>query len=373
MIGKILNRASLLLSHLIVFLLIVSCTREHGGDDATGADATQQRSIAVTLTMARQEEVRVELFSVGRLVSKNTPLLAAEINARVVDVLVDEGQAVVRGQVLILLDKTTLELSQREAQAEIQRLKAGIANDERRVSRYRDLKTKDVMPQEQLDDAEAKLAVDRASLAAAEARFAIAEDRLAKAELISPVNGVVERRHVSVGDYVKIGAAMVTVTDTHDLRAELPFPETVGHQLKEGQVIYLASPIAPGLIVEANVSRIRPQVGSMSRSLLVIADVDNPGSWRPEATVEATLIAENRPDAVVVPLQSVVKRPAGDVVYRLEEPLSRRVQQVIVELGIRKNGWVEIRSGLQAGDLVVVEGAHYLSDDARVMVQESKL
>lgn len=107
MIGKILNRASLLLSHLIVFLLIVSCTREHGGDDATGADATQQRSIAVTLTMARQEEVRVELFSVGRLVSKNTPLLAAEINARVVDVLVDEGQAVVRGQVLILHDTTT--------------------------------------------------------------------------------------------------------------------------------------------------------------------------------------------------------------------------------------------------------------------------
>lgn len=255
----------------------------------------------------------------------------------------------------------------------MQRLNASIANDERRVSRYRDLKTKDVMPQEQLDDAEAKLAVDRASLAAAEARSAQAKDWLAKAKLISPVNGVVERRHVSVGDYVKIGGAMVTVTDTHDLRAELPFPETVGHQLKEGQIIYLDSPIAPGLIVEAKVNRIRPQVGSMSHSLVVIADVVNPGSWMPEATVEATLIAENRPDAIVVPQQSVVKRPAGDVVYRLEEPLSQRVQQVIVELGIRKNGWVEIRSVLQAGDLVVVDGANYLSDDARVMVQESKL
>ncbi len=275
-------------------------------------------------------------------------------------------------QVLILLDTTTAELARREAEAAIEQLKASIANEERRVARYQDLKTKNMMSQERLDDAEAKLAVDRASMLAAGARLAIAEDRLSKAELISPVNGVVERRHVSVGDYVKIGNPMVTVTDVHNLRAELPFPETVGHQLVIGQPIVLESPIAPGLLVDAFIDQIRPQIGAMSRALVVIAEVKNPGDWRPEATVEATVIVERRPDTVVVPMISVVKRPAGEVVYVLDDPADLRVRQQQVVTGERQNGSIEIRSGLQAGETVVVDGSHYLSEGARIVVRESE-
>jgi RND family efflux transporter MFP subunit len=290
----------------------------------------------------------------------------------VLSVLVDEGQSVARGQELILLDTTTSELSRREAMADIQRLEVSIANEERRVQRYRDLKTKDMMPQERLDDAEAKLAVDRASLTAALARLAITEDRLAKARLTSPVNGVIEKRHVSVGDYVKTGGPMITVTDTHALRAELPFPETVGPQLQPGQQLFLESPVAPGLVVTAVVTQIRPQVGSMSRALIAIADIDNPGEWRPEATVQATAIIELRPGAVVVPAISLVKRPAGSVVFVLESADGQRVRQQVVEPGIRRDDWLEIRKGLEAGAYIVADGAHYLTDGAMVKVQESQ-
>jgi RND family efflux transporter MFP subunit len=285
---------------------------------------------------------------------------------------VEEGQPVREDQVLILLDTTAAELASREAEAEIERLTASIANEERRVARYQDLKTKNMMSQERLDDAEAKLAVDRATMLAARARLAIAEDRLSKAELISPVTGVVERRHVSVGDYVQPGGAMVTVTDTLDLRAELPFPETVGHQLVVGQHLILESPIAPGLLVEATIDQIRPQVGSLSRSLVVISEVSNPGDWRPEATVVATVIVARRPNAVTVPVLAVVRRPAGEVVYVLDSPDSQRVRQQKVVTGERQNGSIEIISGLQAGQTVIADGAHYLSDGALVAVREGQ-
>ena len=359
------------LSCLLVFvLLLASCGGKEQGA-SPGADLRDSgRTVTVTLAAAGTKEVRDELFSVGRIVSRNTPVLAAEIGARVVEVLVEEGQAVRLGQVLIRLDTTVFELARREAQAEIQRLTVSIANEERRVSRYRDLKTKEMMPQERLDDAEAKLAVDRASLVAAEARLAIANDRLSKAELASPVDGVVERRHVSVGGYVQVGGALFTVTDTVNLRAELPFPETVGHRVRIGQSLYLESPIAPGFVVDASVDLIRPQLGLMNRSLVVIADIVNPGSWRPEATVEAILVAEVRPDTIVVPVSSVVKRPAGDVVYLADSPASTQVRQVVVKPGVRMNGSIEIREGLSPGDLIVVEGAHFLSDGAQVQVRE---
>jgi RND family efflux transporter MFP subunit len=353
---------------LTVLMFLTACGNGKEGEGG----AAVERKVSVTLATATRQAVQVELRSVGRLVSMNTPLLAAEISARVVAVLVEEGQPVRQGQVLILLDTTAFELASREAEAEIERLKASIANEERRVARYRDLKTKNMMSQERMDDAEAKLAVDRASMLAAKARLAIAEDRLSKAELISPVTGVVEERHVSVGDYVQVGGAMVTVTDTFDLRAELPFPETVGHRLQPGQSIILESPIAPGVLVDASINQIRPQVGNMNRSLVVIAGVANPGNWRPEATVTATVIVDRRQDAVSVPLVSVVRRPAGEVVYVLDNPDSQTVRQQIIETGERQNGSIEIRSGLQAGQTVVAEGAHYLSEGASIAVRESQ-
>ena len=338
-----------------------------GGEEQ---NAVGERVVAVTLTEASREDVQVELYSVGRLVSKNTATLAAEINARVIEFLVDEGDTVRLGQELILLDTTASDLARREALADIQRLKVSIANEERRVARYRDLKTRDMIPEERLDDAEAKLAVDRASLTAALARLAIAEDRLEKARMTSPVDGMVERRHVSVGDYVKVGGPMVTVTDTQFLRAELPFPETVGGRLREGQPVRLESPLAPGFIIEAKVNHIRPQVGLISRALVVIVELENPGPWRPEATVEAGLVVENRPEAVAVPLASLVKRPAGDVVYVLDSQAADRVRQRVVTVGERQNGHIEIREGLEAGETVVADGAQYLSDGARIAVQE---
>jgi len=345
-------------------------TLEDGSENGAGV---QRNPVAVTLAQSQARDVRVELFSVGRIISKSTPRLAAEIDARVIEIGVTEGQSVVKGEVLIRLDPTTYELSKREAEAAITRLNASIANEERRVVRYRGLKTKDMMSQERLDDAEAQLAVDRASLVGAQARLAIAADRLTKTELVSPVNGVVERRHVSVGDFVSVGSPLLTVVDTVALRAELPFPETVGHLVKVGQTIFLESAIAPGLVVEATVDQIRPQVGAMTRSLMVMVDLVNPGSWRPEATIEANLVVENRRGAIVVPASSVVKRPAGEVIFLLDAPTGEVVRQSVVTTGVRKDDWVEIREGLSVDAFVVVEGAHYLSDGALIVAQEPAL
>ena len=352
---------------LIIAAVLTACGEAEEGNNGNSQNV---RAVSARLAQAQTQTVREELFSVGRLVSLNSPTLASEINARVVEVLVDEGETITQGQELLLLDTTTTELTRREAMADIQRLKVSIANEERRVERYRDLQTKNVMPQERLDDAEAKLAADRASLTAALARLAIAEDRLAKAGPVSPVTGVVESRHVSVGDYVKVGGPLVTVTDTLSLRAELPFPETVGAQLQIGQTMFLTSPVAPGLELEALVEQIKPQVGMMSRALIVTAEVQNPGRWKPGATVEARIIVASRPDSVVVPLLSVTKRPAGDVVYVLDDPDSMQVREQVVEVGQRQNGWVEILSGLAAGTTVVSDGAYYLTDGAMVVVRE---
>ncbi len=76
---------------------------------------------------------------------------------------------------------------------------------------------------------------------------------------------------------------------------------------------------------------------------------------------------------MVVPLVSVVQRPAGDVVYLLQQDGDRQtVRQQVVEVGARQDGWIEIRSGIEPGTKLIAEGAHYLSDGARVTVTEDQ-
>lgn len=355
-------RAAILLA--LATLLLTAC----GSEDE---QVVEQKAIAVLTAKSEIRDVQTMLHSVGRMVSKNAPMLASEVNARVVEVLADEGEAVVTGQALVRLDTTVFGLARREAQAAIEGLEVSIANQQRRVNRYRDLKTTNAMSQEGLDDAEAQLAGSRAAKAAAEARLAIAEDQLAKAEITSPVDGVIERRHVSLGDYVRPGDPVMTVTDTHTLRAELPFPETVGSQLKPGQKVILDCLTEPGLNHEAEIQRIRPQVGSTSRALVAIVEIENTGHWRPEGTVEATVVVDSRPGAVIVPVISLVERPSGTVVYLLDGDTGT-VREQLVEPGQRQNGWIEVRSGLEAGLTVISDGAHYLSEGALVNVVDSE-
>lgn len=340
-----------------------------GGCGGSGEDeSVSPRAVAVTLATSRTEPVESRLYSVGRLISQNTPRLASEIDARVTEVRVDAGDRVEQGQELVLLDTTALELARQEARAEISRLVVSIANEKRRVERYRDLRMRDVLPAERMDDAEAALATYQAAMEAAQARLAIVEDRLGKARVVAPVSGMVQERHVSVGDFAKVGMPLVTITDTTNLRGELPFPETVGDKLEPGQPILIESVVAPGVVVEARVDHIRPNVGGMSRAVVVIAHVQNPGPWRPEATIEGHLLVDRRPQAVVVPQVSVVRRPGREVVYVLDEQGSTVREQAVLT-GERLDGWVEIREGLQAGQTVVADGAAYLVDGAAVAVQ----
>ena len=361
--SRSIRNRGLLLAMVAVQALMSGC----GRDEA--ADGVEVSAVPVTTAIVERRDVDSRLYAVGRLVSRNTPVLASEVDARVTRILVDEGEAVRRGQVLLLQDGTPFELAAREARAAIEGLDVSIANELRRVQRYRDLEQTNALSQERLDDAEAKLAADRAARTAAEARLAIAEDRLARAELVSPIDGVVQRRHVSVGDFTRTASPLMTVTDTMELRAELPFPETVAHRLRPGQRVLLESAVAPGLRYEAVVDRVRPQVAVGNQALVVIVEVENPGPWRPGATVEAAVVTNERPGALLIPYGSVVERPAGSVVYVLEDPEGGVVRQRVVEPGERQDGVIEIRSGLEAGEVVVADGASYLSDGALVVVR----
>jgi membrane fusion protein (multidrug efflux system) len=147
----------------------------------------------------------------------------------------------------------------------------------------------------------------------------------------------------------------------------LTFPEHVAAQLKVGQSVRISSfgdesKSAPGTIRE-----IRPSLSATTLSREVIVAVRTAGGWRPSGSVRGEVTLGVHPNAVVVPEQAVVLRPAGTVVYVVDNGVAREQP---VKTGIARAGVTEITEGLKAGATVAVDGAALLADGTKVTLRE---
>ncbi|MEO6696636.1 MAG: efflux RND transporter periplasmic adaptor subunit, partial [Gammaproteobacteria bacterium] len=292
--------------------------------------------------------------------------VSAEVEGRVLQISADAGEHVQAGQLLAQLDTHDVVLKQDAARAEANRTKALLVNQQRVVHRFREMNGQKFVSQTQLQDAEAQLAALREQLKGAEALLAQTERALTKTRIVAPVSGRIEERKVSPGDFVSVGKPLFQIATTERLRVRLPFPETVADKIKPGLAVTLITPTAPDKIMPGRVKEIRPMIGTGSRSFDAIVEVENPGDWKPGASVNAVVVVEKHAQAVMVPELAVVLRPAGKVVYVIE---NNKALQRIVQTGVRQDGFVEIVAGVAAGESVALDGAGFLTDQAHVNVQ----
>lgn len=350
-------------------LLLLALAAASGcGSGATepASGALIERATVITVVPAGSREIKVTLESVGKLESIMAPVVAAETDGKVLEVLVDSGDRVDKGEPMAELDAEPLQLERRVLDADVASLTAEIENGARKVRRYRELKRLDHVASQQLEDVEADLRVLMAKRDAVRARIDVLDDQIGRTRILAPIAGRVEKRSVSAGHYVKRGDPLFELADIEHLRALLPFPETLAGRLQTGLEVSLWTPVAPSGRVQAEITALRPMLGTDSRSLTALVDLPNPGGWLPEASIVGRVVVARHQDAVVVPLQAVVRRPAGEVVYVISDG---RALQRQVTVGERLEGLVEIVDGLRSGESVAVEGAAYLTDGAPVEVR----
>jgi RND family efflux transporter MFP subunit len=291
-------------------------------------------------------------------------VLAAETSGRVVRLFVDGGSVVKQGQVLAELDGEPQRLAVASARASVERLEALLANQQRTVKRYQELRSKAVS-ESMLEEAIAQQSAREAELNDARARLAEAQYRLDRTRIKSPVDAIVERRLISVGDFVSPGTPVVTIVGRDRMRVVLPFPERLSGQLKPGLAVMLDQPAHPGKVVAGTITEVRPMVGTNNRAIETLVDLPADTDWPAGSSVTARLVLASR-EGVVVPAGSVVRRPAGDVVYVLE---GDKAVEHKVTIGIRTSERAEVLSGVAAGATVVLSGAGFLTDGALVAVR----
>jgi len=335
-----------------------------GDRDAAESKSTIRKTPVTTAQAVRQRVDAVET-TVGRIEATASPALAAETSGRVVRLHVDGGSVVRKGQVLAELDGEPQRLAVASARASVERLEALLANQQRTVKRYQELRSKAVS-ESMLEEAIAQESARQAELNDARARLAEAEYRLDRTRIKSPVDAIVERRLISVGDYVSPGTPIVTIVGRDGIRAVLPFPERLSGQLRPGLAVTLEQPARPGKPVTGTVTEVRPMVGTNNRAVEALVDLPGASDWPAGGSVTAQLVLASR-EGVVVPAASVVRRPAGDVVYVLT---GEKVAERKVTVGLRDVERAEVLTGVEPGETVILGGAGFLTDGALVAVRE---
>jgi len=351
----------------------------------------------VALAVARAEQLPASLEVTGTLVADAQTEVGAEVEQRVIEVLVERGQVVRPGAVLARLDPTDARNQLREAEAtEAQtRERLGLDGDrafdvrqtpevrqarvavERAEADYRrfaqlveegavsrsehDLRRADYLAaREQLGAAENQMRQLYQALQAQKARVAMARKALEDTVIRAPFGGLVAERHVQVGRFMKKGDPVATLVRVDPLRVALNVPEGAVAAVRRGQKVSFSVQTYPGRRFEGGIAYVGPALQADSRALVVEAVVPNgSGLLHPGLFATARIELPAVRASLFVP-SAAVQREAG--VHRLFVARDGRAELRIVQIGREQGGRVEILRGLAAGERVVSHPGGGLAD-----------
>jgi HlyD family secretion protein len=360
--------------------------------EARKGEKAAGREVRLVRVSASTFEQVVEIG--GTLAADDQLVLATKVPGRLATIDVDLASPVKQGQVIARIETTDYELGVQQAEAALGQARAqlglparGRADkldidataivrqaratlEEARASEARLGKLADegLTPQAELDAARATLLRAEASLESAreevrlrqaqvrqrESELEIARQRLADTAIRSPLDGFVQARRASKGEYLAAGAAVAEVVRIDPLRLRLSVPEREAISLQKGQAVHVRVTGQSGspeqqAEYQGVVARLAPSLDAQSRSLLIEADIQNPGTLRPGNFVQARIIVGQR-EVLTVPQSAIVTFAGLQKVILVEG--GKAVERPVTTGDIRA-GAIEIVSGVRAGESVV--------------------
>lgn len=333
-------------------LLLAGC----GEETATGPGARGgERGLTLVVTDTAQSRViRREIEAIGTAGANESVTITAKVTDTVSAVRFEDGGYVDAGDVLI-------ELTNREDTALLAEAQAHVQDTRTQFERLQSLLAQQSVPVSQVDEA-------RARYNAAEARYQAVQARLADRLIRAPFSGVLGFRQVSSGTLVTPGTPITTLDDLSIIKLDFSLPEIYLSLLHPGLSLAARSVAYPDRTFDATVRNVDSRVDPVTRTATVRAHIDNDDQLlRPGMLLTVRLAAEER-EALMVPEDALVQRGDRAYVYTVEEGIADMRE---VDHGDRYRGWVEITSGLSAGETVITEGVIKVRPGARVRTADA--
>ncbi len=330
----------------------------------TVAQAQGPPETPVRFVHAQTLPLQPTLRLTGAIVAPRTSTVAGEVAGIVDQILVREGNQVEAGSPLARLRREPVELQLRAVRAEQAEAEARRAAAEQKLARYRELAST-VISQQQLDEAQYEFEAQQGRAARLAATAAQLDRDLEQTTIRSPFPGVITARHTHMGQWLQVGAPVVTVVSLAVLDVHLDVPAAHISTVTVGREVEVRLVDAPDVSVAGTIRAIVPRADPQARTFPVYVALP---AVRP--TMGVGMLAEvrlpmGRPEsAVVVPKDALVTDGARSHLFRLDE--GDLVARLAVEMGDGAGDWVAVRGAVAAGDRIVVRGNERLSEGMTV-------
>jgi RND family efflux transporter MFP subunit len=334
---------------------------------ACGSDEAAQPIVAAPVVVERalvgDMEERIE--GTGELAAPDRALIAAEVDGRVTDVHVDEGSRVGAGDVLLTIDPEKRRLDADSAHAQARDADAALEVAAREFERAKALHEQGIASDSVLDLRATELSRAQARRDSAVAARGVAEKLLRDASVRAPFAGLVAKREVSRGDYVRTGSPLLEVVALDPIEVEFSVAERDSARVAAGQPVTVSVEPYPHEKFVGAVSAVSPVIDPRTRTMRVKARIPNSDSrLRPGLFARTDLGVAKRTGVVMVPAEAVLQRADGEVLFTVGP--DDRARRIVVKTGVQRDGRIEIVEGLTAEAQVVIAGQSGLVEGAVV-------
>ncbi len=319
--------------------------------------AAKDKTVSVFAEPAEVIELQETLDVLATVIANESIDVVSTLTERVQSIHFTEGQMVSKGDLLVVLDT-------REAQANVEQSKAITLESQQQYERVVKLAKQQGISQSTVDE---KLRAWKV----AQAQQTQAEIHLDKHFIRAPFDGRVGLRYVSVGALLQPGTMITTLDDVSQVKADFTVSAAELGYIKPGLSIESAHPAFPKTKFSGSIETLDTRVNESTRRLNVRASIANPNVQLRPGMLLTTQIQKPTRSALMVPATAIVVFADDQIVYQIVDKEGTKVaQKRIVKTGVRTPSQVEILEGLNAGDLVVSEGALKLKSGRKVQIKE---
>jgi membrane fusion protein (multidrug efflux system) len=330
-----------------------------GSDGQGGQGETEREAVPVEVTTIERGRIEAVLRFSTNLEAEREVDVLSEASRQVTELLVEEGDRVLRGQPLLRLDDEVQRSNVAKVDSQLRRAR-------QELSRQKELFAQSLVAEQTFNDASYE--VEQLELQLADARR-----ELGYTEVRAPISGTVTSRLVNLGDFVTVNQTLFHMVDFDSIVARVYVPEKELARLSPGQPARITADAVGSRHFSGSVDRISPVVDPGTGTVKVTVAIPLQQGLRPGMYVVVELVTAVHADAVLVPKRALVYDNDQIFIFRLAE--DRKVERLEVVPELESSEWIEpgfpdadqaARAPIAPGDQVVVAGQTGLKDGGRV-------
>ncbi len=356
-----MNRICLSILSPVIFialLLLSGCSPEKNektADNQVKGESSPRRVTSVELLSIVRADVQQRFTLPGALQAWEDLTLSAEVAGPVNWIGPQEGERLKKGETILTIDPQTW-------QANYDRDKVEAELQKKKLDRFQRLVEQNLVSQQEYENS--VNAYERARVAAR-----LSALQLAKSSLKVPVAGILDNLLVDRGEYVRVGDPLALVVQINRLKVEVDVPEKDIGYLQIGEKIEVVQANIgreDGIVRAGKLTHLAYKADPVTRTYRAVIEIDNPDHvLRPGMIVRIEAVRRLLPQVVAIPLYALLDRDGKKVVF-VKKGGEVELREVEVEAVV--DAQVVIRSGLEAGEELIIKGQHLLVDGAPVQV-----